>query len=282
MKKVITLILTFTLIFSLCSCKQETTGNKRIIAVSIVPQATFLEKVCGDNFEIITMVPAGASAETYETTPSQMQALQDAEIYFSIGVPVEENSILPSVTEKTKIISLHSISEEVFPEVTIDGERDPHIWLSPKRVTVMINAIAETLTEIDPENREFYMTNAEKYCDELTRLDGEINELLKEKNNRKFIAFHPAFGYFANDYSLTMYALEEHGKEADAKHMAEMIDLAKKEKIKVIFYQAETSGHQAQAFAEELKGKAVCLEPLAADYTENLKKMATTLAGAMK
>ena len=94
-------------------------------------------------------------------------------------------------------------------------------------------------------------------------------------------ASHPAFGYFADDYSLTQYALEEHGKEADAKHMTEIIDLAKKEDIKVIFYQAEISGRQAAAFAEEIGGTAVCLEPLAADYTENLRKMAKTLAEAM-
>ena len=286
MKKLIPFILILTFLISLCGCAAENTASgidndKKIIAVSIVPEATFAQKVCGDNFEIVTMIPPGASAETYEPTPAEMQKLQKAEVYFAIGVPSEENSILPSLSKETKTVELHTESEKIYPALKIDGGRDPHLWLSPKRVKIMVTAIAEALSEADPENKELYTANAEKYCHELTDLDDEITQLLKDKQNRKFIAYHPAFGYFADDYSLTQYALEEHGKEADAKHMTEIIDLAKTEDIKVIFYQAEISGRQAAAFAEEIGGTAVCLEPLAADYTENLRKMAKTLAEAM-
>lgn len=283
MKKFLAIVLSFILVLALSGCNNtDNRSEKKIIAVSIVPQATFLENVCGDKFDIVTMIPSGASAETYEPTVQEMQLLEKAEIYFSIGLPTEENNIIPAINKNTKIISLNDAVEQIYKPLTIGNERDPHLWLSPKRVKVMINTIAESLSEIDPENNEFYKTNAKKYCDELTALDKEITELLKNKTNRKFIAFHPAFGYFADDYSLSMYALEEHGKEADAKHLAKMIDLAKKEEIKVVFYQAETSGRQAQAFAEEIDGKAVCLEPLSADYINNLKKMATTLSEAIK
>ena len=78
-----------------------------------------------------------------------------------------------------------------------------------------------------------------------------------------------------------MFALEEEGKEATAAHMQEMIDLAKDEGIKVIFYQAEIDSRQSAAFAEELGGVTAKLEPLSGNYIENLKIMANTLAEAM-
>lgn len=282
MKKIFCLLYIFILIL-LCGCATTDRNKTRkdVIAVSIVPQATFVKKVCGDKFDVITMIPPGASAETYEPTMKQMAEFEDSRIYFTIGVPSEENSILPSVKSNTKTVSLHTEAEKLYPEISINNERDPHIWLSPKRVIVMIDTIAEELAALSPENRDFFFKNAKDYKNELSGLEKEINDTLKDVKNRKFIAYHPAFGYFAEDFSLTMYALEEHGKEADAKRLSEISDLARKEKITTVFYQAEASGRQAEAFAEEIGGKAVCLDPLSADYTENLKKMAFAIKEAM-
>jgi len=96
---------------------------------------------------------------------------------------------------------------------------------------------------------------------------------------KKFMVYHPAFGYIADDYGLTMYALEEEGKESTVKHLQEMVDLAKREKIKVIFYQEEIDSRQSEAFAEEIGGTTVKLAPLAANYIENLESMAEAIAG---
>jgi len=282
MKKITALILSLIFSVYLCGCTGNTANDKRIIAVSIVPQATFAQKVCGDEFEIITMIPPGASAETYEPTIPEIAKLDDASIYFAIGVPAEQNIILPSVDDKDKIIHLHTECEKVYPAVTIDGERDPHLWLSPKRVIVMVNSIAEAVSKADPDNADKYKENAKKYCDELQKLDSEISLIFKDKQNRKFLVFHPAFGYFAEDYSLSMSALEEHGKEADAKHLSQMADLAKSQGIKTVFYQGEISGRQAEAFAEEINGKAVRLDPLSPDYTENMRALANAISEAMK
>jgi len=94
------------------------------------------------------------------------------------------------------------------------------------------------------------------------------------------MVFHPAFGYFASDYELEMYSLEEEGKEATAKRLEELIDLARRENIKAIFYQSEVDASQSKAFAEEIGGKAIMLEPLAEDYIKNLEKMARLIAEA--
>lgn len=284
-KKVLPIILVFIIIFTATACKGATASpetEKKIIAVSIAPQETFVKKVCGDEFKIVTMIPTGASPESYEPTPKEMQTLEKAAIYFAIGVPAEENSILPSITDNTKTVMLHKSVSKAYADLEEHGGRDPHIWLSPKRVCKMVSEIAKELSELHPENAETYKINAESYLNELELLNSEVVNLLKDKQSRKFIVFHPAFGYFADDYGLSMYALEEHGKEATAKRLAEMADLAKQENIKIIFYQAEASSRQAEAFAEEINGKAVSLEPLAPDYTENIKKMAMALSEAME
>lgn len=138
------------------------------------------------------------------------------------------------------------------------------------------------MSELDPDNASKYNENADIYINQLDELDGQIKEAVKEVQNKKFIVYHPAFGYLADDYGLTMYALQEEGKEAIPQHLQEMIDLAKKEKIKVIFYQEEVDSSQSEAFAEEIGGKTIQLAPLAADYISNFKNMAETMTEVMQ
>jgi len=262
------------------SVKKENGENgKSIVAVSIVPQKEFVEAVCGNDFEVIIMIPPGASPENYEPTPLEKQKFEKASVYFSMGVPTEQNNILPTVSETTKLVKLDEEVRAVYNDLTFEnGDRDPHIWLSPKRVAVMVQEIAEVLSDIKPENKEKYQDNANKYIQELENVSLEIKKILAEKENKKFVVYHPAFAYLADEVGMEMFALEEEGKEATAQSLKEKIDLAKKEGIKYIFYQAEIDSSQSKAYAEEIGGQTMMLEPLAEDYIENLKEMARMLA----
>lgn len=279
----IKIISVFCLLLVLCGslvgCNSESTKNdsKIKVAVSIIPEETFVKWVAGDLVSVITLIPNGASPENYEPTAKQMANFENSLLYFSIGVPTEEANILPRVSKNTKTVSLAEQVSAVYPDLKVGNERDPHIWLSPKRVIVMLKAIANELSLLTPENKLTYTENAEKYINKLELLDSQLRNELNSVEKRKFIAFHPAFAYFADDYSLEMYALEEHGKEVTPKHIEEMVDFAKAEGITAVFYQAETDSHQAKAFAENIGGKTVLLSPLSADYIENLKTMANLI-----
>jgi zinc transport system substrate-binding protein len=135
----------------------------------------------------------------------------------------------------------------------------------------MVEIIAETMASLDAENAQTYQENAEVFLKELDRVDAEIKEAFSGILNPKFIVFHPSYGYFADDYGLEMIALEQDGKEATPQHLQDMIDLAKAENIKVIFSQAEIDSKQPDAFAEEIGGEKVMLEPLSDDYIANLE-----------
>ena len=264
-----------SLFISGCATSQskKKDSSKIQIAVSIVPESTFVEAVGKDHVEVTTMIPPGSSPETYEPTPKQMTEFSKSDLFFSIGMPLEKNQLIPNLNTKTKVVSLDKAVQKQYPDLKLGEERDPHIWLSPKRVIVMIDTIVEELSKIDPQNTAFYQKNGDSYKDQINAVDLKIQKSLLPIKNRKIIVFHPAFGYLADDYQLEMYALEEEGKESTPEHLRQMIDLAKKEHIKVIFYQAETDSNQSKAFAEELGGKTVQLEPLAKDYIGNLEKM---------
>lgn len=256
-------------------------AKELLAAVSIVPEVRFVREVAGDKVNVLCVIPEGGSPASYSPSPKELAALREADVYFTIGVAGEQRNILGQLPANLAVVPLHEKVAAVYPDLKIGNSRDPHIWLSPRRAELMVRIIAEELGRLDPENADFYAENAERYIGEIRRTDAEVRAVLSALPRKVFMVFHPAFGYLADEYGLTMYALEKHGKEAGAKHLQEMTDIAKQNNVKVIFYQKEIAGRQVEAFAREIGGRAVMLSPLAYDYTENLLKMAEAMQESM-
>lgn len=282
----------FVCVIFLYSCNSNVKNNttksesKINVAVSIVPEETFVKEVGGDKVKVTTMIPSGQSPENYAPTTDIMEELSNSSLYFSIGVPTENANILPKMRDFNKEIKMVSMADEVskvYSERKFEsGERDPHIWLSPKRAKVMVEIIAKELSAVDPNNADYYKTNSENYIKKLDKLDEDIKSSLSLLKAKDFICYHPAFGYFADDYGLQMTALENEGKEATIEDFQKTIDFAKGKGIKAIFYQAEIDSKQAKSFATEINGKAEMVQPLASDYIDNLEKTAETFKQVME
>lgn len=269
--------------FLACTETTSSGSGDLVVAVSILPESGFVGEVVGNLAEVITVIPPGYSPETYEPTALFMAELADADVYFTIGVPAEDTSILPSLSGP-RIVALEEVSASLYPDRSFSegGEdRDPHIWLSLRRVAGMVEAVAETMGEIDPAHASVYADNAASYLEELHALDRLLQDVFSNLTQRTFLVYHPAFGYFADDYGLEMMAVEEEGKEATPGHLAEIISLAREKGITTVFYQAEVDSSQVAALAEELAGTMVELDPLAEDYLGNMLVMASAIREAL-
>lgn len=299
------IVLSITIAFAGCSAadNQPTTdGEKLIVAASIVPEAGFIEAVAGDLVDIVTIIPPGNSPANYQPTTKEMQALSDADIYFVMQVPTEEANILPKISdfnEDIKLINLRDITSETYPlrhaenhshdeenhdDDTHDGEHDedaetidPHIWLSPKRVILMVQLIADELSMLDADNAQTYQKNAEAFVVELEALDKTITSAVDTMDNKAFMIYHGSYGYFADDYGLEMIAIEADGKAATAAKLQEVITYAKDEGVTAIFYQDEFDDTQAQTVAQEIGGSVMKSTPLSKDYISSLEHFVNTL-----
>jgi zinc transport system substrate-binding protein len=276
----------------LVGCRQSTTpesAGKLHITVSIVPQKYFVERIGGEYVTVNVMVEPGASPATYEPKPEQLTALSEADAYVSIGVPFEQawlgkiasaNSemLMVDTTEgiERMSISAHSHEGEAHDE---EGENlDPHIWLSPQLVKIQAQTIYNALAEIDPDHQAEYKANLDGFIADIDALDAYIRETLKGIENRKFMVFHPSWGYFARDYGLEMIPIEIGGQEPSAAELAGLITEAKELGIKVVFAQPEFSTRDAQTIANEIGGQVLLISPLAPDWLDSLRQVAKTFA----
>jgi len=258
-------------------------AKKVTTAVTIVPQKQFVKAVAGENSEVTVMIPPGYSPGNYAPRPSELTKFSDADIYFSMGVPADIQNILPKAKQFNQNIKIVKLADKVAQEydnrIFPNGSRDPHIWLSPKRVISIVEIIRDELIELNPEKKQLYKENTADYIDKIKETDQKVENILNKKENNYMLVYHPSFGYFADEYNLKMVAVEEGGKEATAKHLQEIIDFAKENNIDKIFHQAEIDSRQTQALAEEIGAELVKLDPLAEDYLNNLIEMAKKIAG---
>ena len=259
------------------------------IAVSIIPQKEFVEKIAGEKANVFAIVKPGSSPHTYEPKPSELKEISEAKIYFPIKIEFENTWLdkfatqnkemkIVEMTKGVNFITMKKHKHQDGKETTII-KPDPHTWTSALNVRIMAKTIYETLIEVDAQNKDFYKNNYLNFLDEINLTDKRIREILIDvKNNSKFMVFHPAWGYFARDYALVQFPVEIEGKEPKPKELIKIIEEAKKENIKAIFTQSEFSTKTAQTIADSLNIKVLKETPLAEKWSENLIKMANAIA----
>ncbi len=73
--------------------------DKLQVTVSILPQVTFVERLGGEEVEVVELVPPGASPATYEPSPTQILDLADSDAYFTVGLLPFEKANLVRIQE---------------------------------------------------------------------------------------------------------------------------------------------------------------------------------------
>lgn len=276
-----------------CSGKIE---KERIITVTIEPQKYFAEQIAGDLFEIVTMVPAGTSPETYDPSPVQMANLAKSTAYFQIGkIGFEEtwiekikinNPELPIFDNGTGIQYLTSAHECNHDEAeTSEGEHhhhhggvDPHTWSSPKEALIIAENMFKAFVEIDKKNEAIYSTNFNKLKSEIQKTDSIVSSLMAQSGNKSFVIYHPALTYFARDYGLNQVCIEIDGKEPSPEQLRQLVETSRSEVIKVIFIQQEFDQKNAETIAAETGCKLVVINPLSYNWSDEIIKIAKVLA----
>ena len=265
------------------------------VAVSILPEKTFVKAIGGDKVNVSLMVLPGNSPHTYEPKPSQMKDVAKATLYFAIGVEFENVWLhkFKNLNQDMQVIDLtlgvtklsmashdHGSHNEHHEDEHENQSTDPHIWTSPDNVQIIARNIYRALIKADPSNESYYKQNYETFLVQIKETDSKIKSILSSKpKGTKFMVFHPSWGYFAKAYGLKQLPVELEGKSPKPKELIQLIKEAKEEKISAIFTQPEFSDSIAKVMANELQIKVIKVSPLSPKWSENLINIANSIAG---
>ena len=277
MKRILYLFIYIVLAVGCVSNKNQ--SAEKVIYVSIAPIKPIVEAIVGDDFTVEILVPAGASPESFEPTPKQFIALNKAQLVLGTGL-LDFQQLLKRIHNQNKVIDL---SRGI---VTISGSCshthhgkhchhgiDPHIWCSPKSLSIMARNAHNAIVAAMPDSVQ-YTAAYSALSERITALDNEVAELASNASLPYFIIYHPALTYLARDYGLEQIAIENDGKEASAKRLAQIISKARVDGIKSVFYQSEFPESSVQIICEDIGANAVEINPLAEDIFTNIRDIA--------
>jgi zinc transport system substrate-binding protein len=259
---------------------------QRMIAIaSIFPVADLVQQIGGERWEVLTLLPAGASPHTYEPTPERVRQFAQADVSFQIGLGLEfwleklvraaKNPALVNVDLSEGIETIptpspdlsttpqksahhghapsqhHSSKEDA--EAHAHGGSDAHYWLDPVRMLQVVNRIEQELTKLDPEAARLYAERAQRVRADLKQLHEEIMRRTAGLQNRRFIALHAGWTYFAPRYNLVQAAVVEPspGREPSPRYLAGLAQLMRRERVKAVVIEPQLSTTAARALARE-------------------------------
>lgn len=251
------------------------TGRIQVVA-TLFPQYDFARQIGGEKVAATKMINPGVDAHTYEPTPQDIIALNQADLFIYTGAEMEPwaETILESIDAELNVLDA-SIGVDLIPwgetsdEASHDHSHDeddhhehnhrydPHIWTSPVNAMAMANNVLEALIAISPEDEDYFRANAEALRLELEVLDGEFREMMA--NAKRLTIVHA--GRFAMHYLMYEYGIafvaSPNETDPSAALVAKMIALVNEEGIPVIFHEELVDPQLANMIASETDAKVL-------------------------
>ena len=212
--------------------RQKKTDKKLNIVTTIFPEYDWTRAILGDRADDVNLtmlLDNGTDLHSFQPAVKDIMKVSSCDLLIYVGGESDqwiEDALESAQNKDMKTINLMEVlGDSIKEEETVEGmqesdhdhdhdhedeeekEYDEHVWTSMRNAEVICDAIAATLEEMDPENKEIYQSNAETYKEKLSALDEEYQETVDSAKQKTLIfADRFPFRYLVDDYGLNYYA----------------------------------------------------------------------------
>lgn len=215
------------------------------IGITLHPYYSFVANIVGDRAEIVPLIDADANPHGYMPQPGDMIRIttMDALVVNGIGHDTWAFEILNAAGARDTLPLIYANDGVSLIPVAGDpsGAKvvNPHTFISTTAAIQQVYTIARELGELDPDNAEFFRTNARQYALEIRRLRSGFDEQVAGTNlsNFRCATMHSGYDYILQELGLQVTAVIEprHGVEPTARQLADTIDRINAAGVNVLF-----------------------------------------------
>lgn len=248
------------------SCKPTTVDDGTFKIVTTTGMLGDVTKaIVGDKAEVNSLMGPGVDPHLYKATQGDLRLLREADIVIYNGLHLEGK--MGEVLEKlgqfpNKQVIAAAEVVDTSNLIVVDANNqifDPHLWFDVALWTQTIDPILASVIEFDPENEEFYTTNANNKKEALLTLDGWVqNEIASiPEQQRILITAHDAFAYFGEAYNIRVQGLQGISTIAEAgiKDVTSLVNQLVNEQIKAVFIESSVPKKTIEAVVEGANAK---------------------------
>jgi zinc/manganese transport system substrate-binding protein len=242
-----------------CMAPASTADGRLHVVTTTTVFADMVRNVGGDLVAVSSLVPSNADVHTFSPRPSDIRTLAEARLVIRNGLGLDDwlTKMIDAVATGAPVVVLGEHLPDVEYQVGADesGPANPHVWMNVAYGELYVDRIAGALETADPTHADAYRAQAAIYRATLAALDAQIAADLGAIpiENRRVVAFHDAFPYYAERYGLDIVgvAVAAPGQDPGASYTAKLIDAIRAAHVKAIFSEAQFPPKLVQQLATE-------------------------------
>ena len=259
---------------STASAETETEIDSNPVVVTIKPLYSLVAHLTDGIETPVLLMKQAQSPHHYNMRPSERRLLANARMIVWIGPQME--SYLDKVMQQQAAVKVQAIQAEgihlLSSRATYKHQHqhqhpghtniDPHIWLSPENAIAVSRHITEQLILNNSAHTEKYKDNLQQLIVKISQASEQAMAELKD-SKQPFIAYHDAFQYFENEYSLNYVDSISTGEETSIslKQLLRIKDQIKNNNIQCIVFQ-EPKPDIINTLTRQTRIKTAALDPL--------------------
>ena len=263
------LILALVLLTASVAGASAQDNNKLNVVATTTQAADLMTILAGDAVNLTALMGAGVDPHLYQPTESDIAAMNQANVVIYSGLHLEGqfDTVFEALGERNVLIYRLSrpiedagyVLEATGMANFAPGAPDPHFWFDPRNWELTTMGLAETLAEVDPDNAERYMTNAQAYARELhTLYDWGVDAMaLVPESQRALVSSHDAFQYFGDAFAWDVRGLQgiSTQDEAGVADIQDIADYVVEREIPVMFVESSVPPNAIEAVQEAVKSR---------------------------
>lgn len=243
-----------------CGSDDDGSASGKPVVAATAPQIDGLvRELAGDGVQVASVVAATADVHELELQPSQVRALQDAELILRPGRG--NDAWAQEALDRAD-------AQQVDLSAGLAGD-ERHWWMDPALAQEAATRVAAELDRLDPAGKSARTAALRGIVGELQEIDAETERCLATvpAADRVIVTDHDAAGAYAARYGLTVAGTISPGADPEAapsaQRIVELVETMKNRRVKAVFPIAPHGSELAKTVAQ--RGGAVLGEPLWAD-----------------
>ena len=270
------------LLASGCRRDKAASDGRPLLAATTPAIAWMVQEIGGDDVNVVSLLPSGSDAESYEPDMATMKSLSGSSTLYTLSTPGFEQSTVRRVADATgKTLSVTDLSVGIERiDDSHSGGYDPHYLSSPANARKVAAAILADMERRYPDKAETMRARADALDKRLAAASDSVKTLLGNPGEGcAIVAIHPSLGYYARDYGLRQISLEENGKEVTPRGLERGLAEAHKAGAGVLVYERTHSPDRATLYAAELGIPTIGVDFNAADFARQYTQIARAITG---
>jgi zinc transport system substrate-binding protein len=209
------------------------------VGVTLHPYYSWTANVVGDTgVEVRPILPGEVDAGDYQPRPEDIKKLADLDAIVVNGVGHDDFIFdMIKASGNTTLTIIKPNDGVPMLKAANGGTVNSHTFISFSNAIQQTYAIAKALSALRPELAATFQKNAADYARRLRAEKSRAADRLVNARINRVVTVHDGYGYLMQEFGTEIVGVVEpaHGLVPSAQELGAMVDLIKREKIRVVF-----------------------------------------------